>query len=309
MRRTLVSSTLVAFLSCGPCGSAISNSKVKGAAAQTADAEIVFTSTRDGNRELYSIKADGSGAQRLTRNSGVHTPSDGWAEWSPDGTEIAYMSDPQRHGVFSIYVMRTLDGDIRRVTPEPAGRRDDSEFPTWSPDGANIAYVSPSSGIHIVDSQGSGGRLLTSTHSDGPISWSPDGTKILFATERGRSPGIHVVDVANGETVLVREFSGSYFRPEWSPDGSRIAVASVVGEDSLSLIQVMDADGSNLTQVADDGYQGGVSWSPDGRRLAYASLRGGNSEIIVIGVDGSNPVNITRSPRADFDPHWARRRQ
>lgn len=309
MRNTVLLSTLAAVLSCGAPESAISSNQANGATAQvTEGGDIVFTSTRDGNWELYSAKADGSEVRRLTRNAGRHTPSDGWAKWSPDGSEIAYMSDPRNHGVFSVYVMSALGEPIRRLTPEPASRNEDSEYPAWSPDGTEIAYVSPSSGLYIIDSKGSGKRLVAAVRTcDCPISWSPDGTKILFATDRGPAPGIHAVDVANGETTLVKELSGSYFHPEWSPDGTRIAVASAVGDDSTSLIRVMDADGSNLTVVAENAGRGAVSWSPDGRKLVYSSARGGNTDILVIDVDGSNPVTIIRSDGRDFDPHWARR--
>ena len=61
--------------------------------------KIAFTSTRDGNYEVYVMNADGSGQANLTNNAAVdYEPS-----WSPDGTQIAFISD--RDGNGEVYVM------------------------------------------------------------------------------------------------------------------------------------------------------------------------------------------------------------
>ena len=182
---TLAAAAIV--LSCAPTGLAADSSR------------IVFTSVRDGNWEIYSMNADGTGVKRLTRNSGRHTPSDGWARWSPDGTRIAYMSDTERHGTFSIYVMNADGGGRLRLTPEPPSRSQDNEYPAWSPDGSRIAYVSPRTGLHVMSSDGSGKKALAAPREgdkrqavatcDSSTSWSPDGKTILFAVEKSAAPG------------------------------------------------------------------------------------------------------------------------
>lgn len=60
---------------------------------------LAFTSTRDGNAEIYVMNADGSGQTRLTVNDGL----DAGAAWSPDGRRLAFTSD--RDGNDEIYVM------------------------------------------------------------------------------------------------------------------------------------------------------------------------------------------------------------
>jgi WD40 repeat protein len=95
-------------------------------AASPAGGRIVFTSERDGNYEIYSMNADGSGLTRLTNSSVFEdTPS-----WSPDGTKIAFASVTP--GGSHIYLLDLSTGATTQLTNDSA--RDNE--PDWSPDGA-----------------------------------------------------------------------------------------------------------------------------------------------------------------------------
>ena len=86
---------------------------IVGAAPQ---AQIVFSSNRDGNWEIYVMDADGKNLRRLTKN-----PHDEWEpSWSPDGKRIAFASEGV--GNFDIYVMNA-DGarQVRRLTKNRSG--------------------------------------------------------------------------------------------------------------------------------------------------------------------------------------------
>ncbi|HMN30990.1 MAG TPA: DPP IV N-terminal domain-containing protein, partial [Caldilineaceae bacterium] len=93
---------------------------------------IAFVSNRDGNAEIYRMKADGSEQTNLTNQPGYEaTPV-----WSPDGAWIAFTSDGSAEP--GIYVMQSAGGPGLKVT---AGAI--SEFlPTWSPDSNWLAFVS-----------------------------------------------------------------------------------------------------------------------------------------------------------------------
>lgn len=83
--------------------------------------QILFSSEREGNFDLYVIRPDGWGLQNLTG-----TPSNEvWASWSPDGERIAFDSD--REGNYEIYVMNADGSDVRRVTDNPAA----DQGPVW----------------------------------------------------------------------------------------------------------------------------------------------------------------------------------
>ena len=92
--------------------------------------------------------------------------------------------------------------------------------------------------------------------------------------------------------------------PTWSPDGSRIAYASLHGQEWD--VHVINADGSGgrrLTTAA--GMDWEPAWSPDGSRIAFVSKRDGNNEIYVMDADGSDQTNITNHSASDTAPSWS----
>ncbi len=166
--------------------------------------QIVFQSMRNGvSYQVYSMSADGSNQINLTNT----TSSDGEPSWSPDGSTIAFASDRDHAGFDSVYVM-TRDGSQQRLTFS-ADTIDDTQ-PVWSPDGSKIAFVSTRDSttetwqetddegnvinksqlhinkeVYVMNSNGSAQMRLTNelANDDSP-SWSPDGSKILFRSDR-----------------------------------------------------------------------------------------------------------------------------
>src|SRR6185295_17623396 len=112
--------------------------------AECKDKKIAFSSNRDGNPEIYTMKLDNSEVTRLTNNS-VY---DGEPAWSPDGTKIAFTS--AREGNSDIYLMNADGSEQNRLT-HTAGNDGDA---SWSPDGTRIAFTSVEAGnsdIFIID--------------------------------------------------------------------------------------------------------------------------------------------------------------
>ncbi len=90
--------------------------------------------------------------------------------------------------------------------------------------------------------------------------------------------------------------------PRWSPDGKLIALTSNLSGDYD--LWVMDADGSNLTKLAEKAQT--AEWSPGGSRIAFESLSSGNSDVWVMASDGTNLINLTASNLgADRNPKWS----
>jgi Tol biopolymer transport system component len=280
-----------------------------GAAAGLADSPaavgtIVFVSDRDGNLEIYSMRADGTHVARLTRNRA----RDVVPAWSPNGRKIAFTSN--RDGNRELYVMNADGSDQRRLTHNPA--RD--LFPTWSPDGQRIAFSRESKRgtfagpIHVVNADGSGERKLTEIrNADCCLAWSPNGASIAYV---GDDLQIYLLSPdGTGQRRLTRN-NASDCCPAWSPDGTKIAFASNrKGGDGKYRIYVMTADGSRQRQVA---RLLGIrpTFSPDGRRLAFGGLPPGarlfskSTEIFVIKVSGASLQRLTKNAAEDAFPTW-----
>jgi Tol biopolymer transport system component len=169
------------------------------------DGWIVFTSTRDGDLDLYKMRLDGSGLTRLTSTPGY----DGGAFFSPDGKRIVYRaSRPEtpeelaeyrrllgekvvKPGKLEIWVMDADGGNQRQVTHLGAA----SFAPFFHPDGKRIIFASnvgdPTGrnfDLYLVNDDGTGLERVTTEESfDGFPMFSPDGKKLVFASNRNGS--------------------------------------------------------------------------------------------------------------------------
>jgi len=101
---------------------------------------IAFTSTRDGQPEVYVMDADGTNVSRLTNSPGL----DGDPSFSPDGQTVLFHS--QRTGHRQIYLQPITSSVAIPLTQEPA----DNSQPSMSPDGEVIAFVSNRDGNNHI---------------------------------------------------------------------------------------------------------------------------------------------------------------
>lgn len=138
---------------------------------------IAYTSTRDGNQELYTALPDGSDERRLTSDPAI----DAHPAWSPDGKRIAFSTN--RWGDLEIATVDVEGTNLTRLT-ESAGLDD---YPAWSPDGRRLAFTSNRAGnfeIYVAASDGSQPRNVTEHPSiDNFPSWSPGG-RLTFVSNR-----------------------------------------------------------------------------------------------------------------------------
>ena len=157
--------------------------------------------------------------------------------------------------------------------------------------------------------RGPGGvaRLTTDQAADLQPRWSPDGTRIAFASARDGKLEIYTMDAEGHDLRRLTSNAVDDFVPAWSPDGTKIAFTSK--RDDNDEIYVMNSDGSlqeNLTKnPASDSRP---SWSPDGRKLVFTSNRGedaNNFDLYVIDRDGGTTRRLTDDPGFDSDPAWS----
>ena len=266
--------------------------------------KIAFTSTRDGNAEIYVMDGDGRNPRRVTVNPSV----DRHPAWSPDGKKIAFVSN--RNNVNKDHMqIWVIDADGKNPIRLTNGLRD--VYPDWSLDGTKIVYdthlvpedhnLAPG-GITVMDADGNNKRLVKNARGVHPT-WSPDGKRIAFISTVDVINHVFVMDAdGRNRTQLTHDFVRKRL-PSWSHDGKRIAYS---GDN---VIWVVDSDGENQRQltwhVAAEEHP---TWSPDSESIAFTSF--GRDDPGIIGiymVDVTNgAVDTLQLNRAFFDvePDW-----
>ena len=130
-------------------------------------------------------------------------------------------------------------------------------------------------------------RLTNNQERDLDPVFSADGRYIAFAREQDGNYEIYAMRANGAEPVRLTDNSVDDFDPGFSPDGEKIAFVSrdVTDEDPYDFeIFVMDADGTNETNLTDGQGQSGLqpAFSPNGTKIAFASTRDGDHEIWVM---------------------------
>lgn len=251
---------------------------------------IVYVTTRDGNREIYSIDTAGKDVNRLTNN-----PADDYSpRWSPDGRQIIFVSD--RNGNPDIFLMNDDGSDITRLTDDPADDLD----PSWSPDGNQIVFASNRDGnfnLYKLDIEtGSVERLAEGGVTDRYPEWAPNGKFILFQSER-EDDGINffALELATGNIErLTFDNTSSINHPRWSPNGYSYINERKFDNGAVGFV-IRDYPNKNLIPVISDGFRSNTwpAWSPSNTQIVFVSNRDGQIDIYIISKDGKSIFRLT----------------
>jgi serine/threonine protein kinase/Tol biopolymer transport system component len=174
----------------------------------------------------------------------------------------------------------------------------------WSADARLIAYSSDRSGNFDIWIQFvSGGNPIQVTHSpahDWQPDWSPDGSSIVFRSERDGG-GLYVVPASGGNERKIASFG---YRPRWSPDGSKILFLGpgqrLYDFPKMYLIAIGDDAPREIPTSfgnTEEGIKGNsVGWHPDGKRFSFLSTDG---VFWTVPIAGGNPVKSELTPKVE----------
>jgi len=265
---------------------------------------IVYThKDANGFTDIYSMNPDGGNVGRLTPASGYN----GSPRWTADRTKIVFVSS--RAGAENIFIMNADGSNVVQLTFGGCADRN----PAPSPDGTRIVFqrACAGGGLFIMNIDGSNPTQHTFNSSHKQPSWSPDGSKIMFASTENAIPGIWKVNSDSPTFSLVYACGvNPCSNPMYSPDGTKVAFWSSVNEGEIIVASSLVHDGPILLELAHlgAGSEYAPTWSPDGTKLVFtAGLFGTDVELYSVNsADGLGLTKLTSVVGPDAAPSWHR---
>src|SRR5499427_1500167 len=147
-------------------------------------------------------------------------------------------------------------------------------------------------------------RLTDTTAIDTAPSFSPDGSRICFESDRGGRPQIYVMASGGGVAQRISFGDGAYSTPVWSPRGDYIAFTKQF--QGQFAIGIMKPDGSGERILTTGFHNEGPTWSPNGRVLMFFRDPGGSAgpSLFTVDLTGRNELRVP-TPAYASDPAWS----
>ncbi len=280
--------------------------------------KILFTSTRDGNRDVFIMNPDGSEQMNLTQ----HRADDQQAFWSPTGEKILFVSD--RGGARDLYWMDPDGSNVRRFFKFKI--EEWRTAPTWSPDGKQFAYEYINWGtltdtIYIATLGEQDSELFVNGSYP---AWSPDGTEIACSVRER----LTLINIRTGaqKQLLPKKVESFQRDPSWSAAGDKLVftwnkhpVPPPEAERAVfavwkakMTIYLINRDGTGLQQLIEEAgpYAQYPALSPNGEEVLYTREINGNFQIFKLDLNSGVRTQLTHhlswNTGGDwFDPDYA----
>ncbi len=255
------------------------------------------------SEQICIMNSDGSGYRRLTTQDNYRKF---YPSLSPDGKSVVY-SEFREDNVYEIYELNIATGQTQRLTD----RLGVLNAPEISPDGKSIVFMrwtvaTDQYQVWMMDRNGGNPRRVFKGDGWDPT-WSPDGTKILFASDRDGSDQLYIGNADGSHVRKISNLPSIRGRSDWS---SQNLIATYSGDAWARMIFVMNVDGSDAHKVSPPhGNSQGPSFSPDGQWIAftgyYDHFKDENGcEIYIMRIDGSDLRRLTNNDYCDYQPRW-----
>jgi Ca2+-binding RTX toxin-like protein len=244
-------------------------SAAEGGTFPGSNGQIAFTC----GTSVCRINPDGTARSTL-----IGTGTD--PSWSGDGTQIAYNDGT------GISVAND-DGSFPTSLSEATGTQ-----PTFSDDGNTVAFIKGGD-IYEVNSDGTGGevRITNTVATEADPAYSPDGSKLAFASNVNGNYDIWAVSSAGGAPFEITSVAGDERSPSWSPDGSKLVYTSA-GE-LFTVPAVASSTPTDLNVPGSD-----PAYSPDGSKIVYITA----GHLATVNSNGTGSQTIDSN--SDAQPDW-----
>lgn len=306
MRKHVLLAALVIAAVCALAGTAFSTIKAPSGPTTFKDqnGRLLFEAPVGANRQLFTIKPDGTGLKQITHFKGSGGTN---AAWSKDSSRIVFTRHWDPGGPKEKLVLYTINANGTGAKALPGGG-DIAVSPNWFPDGRRIVFLEIHSGrLMVINADGTGLRSAGVPGTGGDSAcFLTGGQRIAFLREKpsGGSRAVFVAGLFGHGLKRITPWGGYADKIDCSPDGKRIVLSKPeFGQDGKSSnVYTMRSDGSDVVQLTHQTggeiNDGADSWSPDGTKIAFVSNRTGTYQIWTMNADGTDATQLTHSSDA-----------
>jgi len=260
---------------------------------------LLVSSDNDGDYEIFQVNLTKNTALRLTDNM-VY---DQGAVVSPDGERFAFASEFDKGQLTEIVVLADAYEDAVGTPLEDLKKMQTGEVEEISGD-RDIFISDPETDAFI--------RITDNTAHDEQLSWSPDGTKLVFSTEIDFEYELVISDL-NGDVITQLTDSSKYpgenlnWHPSWSPDGTEIIFSSNFKKGDFDIYKIRLDEPENIIQLTNlfSSVEWTPTWSPDGTEIIFSGNRGESWDIYIMDANGENLRQLTSFEGSEIFPTWS----
>jgi TolB protein len=264
--------------------------------------KLAFVGNASGHKEIYVADYDGYNVQQITSDKSIAL----FPRWSPQADKLFYNSFKEGQGPM-LYMRDMATGKTTKVSGRK-GLNTGAAFPPHQRYLALTLTEGDNMDIYTIDFAGNIIRRLTSVWGiNVSPTFSPDGTKMAYVSNRSGAPQIYVQNVEDGREERIT-FEGKYnTSPSWS-SLNRIAYAGQ--EDSRFEIFTINPNGSGLRKITGNNGNHGNNedpcWYANGRYLVFSSSRDGGYHLYLAMANGFNPKKINITVKGEQTcPSWS----
>jgi Tol biopolymer transport system component len=227
---------------------------------------IAFTRTNP--FEIWTVERGSESPLISDEHSNAHQA------WLPDGRGLVFTSD--RSGFFNLWLFDVGSRQLRQLTSGPGKH----EHPSVLRDGSILYndFDEPANLFSLELDSGAQKQITFNSSFNYAPSWSPDGTKLVFTSDRTGNDELWLLDTVSGSERRLTDDAASDSTASWSPDGRELLFVS--DRDGATRLWILDVESGASRPLSRESVRGTSHlyylprWSPDGKAIAYRSRDG-----------------------------------
>lgn len=224
--------------------------------------------------------------------------------WSPDGTQVAYLSFETN--LPRIYIQEIATGQRRQITDFPGI----NSSPVWSPDGTKLAMVLSKDGspdVYVMDLMTNQlTRLTDHPRAETEPSWTADSRSVVFTSDRTGQPQIYQVGITGGFPERLTFDCFYCAKGRFLPDGKNLVhVRRDTREDNSYSIAIFNIETQRLITLTDTSLDESPSVAPNGSMIMFATKVNGKGVLDAVSIDGRVKFRLPSAQGDVREPSWS----